>query len=56
MIFDEYHFGAWKDSAKKLFESDEEDVEDEVEKRGGGGERLDETWLPITATRYLYLS
>ena len=56
VVFDEYHFGAWKDSAKKLFESDEEDVEDEVEKRGGGGERLDETWLPITAARYLYLS
>ena len=56
VVFDEYHFGAWKDSAKKLFESDEEDVEDEVERRGGGGERLDETWLPITAARYLYLS
>jgi len=52
VVFDEYHFGAWKDSAKKLFEIDEDEVEGEER----GGERLDETWLPITASRYLYLS
>lgn len=55
VVFDEYHFGAWKESAKKLFEIDEDDI-GEVEKDGGLGERLDETWLPITAKRYLYLS
>ena len=54
VVFDEYHFGAWKDSAKKLFEVEEDEVEAEGEERSG--ERLDETWLPITATRYLYLS
>ena len=54
VVFDEYHFGAWKDSAKKLFELEEDEVEGEGEERSG--ERLDETWLPITATRYLYLS
>ena len=53
VIFDEYHFGAWKDSAKKLFESDDEESESEAP---AGLERLDETWLPITAKRYLYLS
>jgi hypothetical protein len=53
VIFDEYHFGAWKESAKKLFEGDEEDVEGEST---SSIERLDETWLPITAARYLYLS
>lgn len=53
VVFDEYHFGAWKDSAKKLFESDEEDVDGETP---AGIERLDETWLPITTSRYLYLS
>ena len=53
VIFDEYHFGAWKESAKKLFESDEEDVDGES---ASSIERLDETWLPITAARYLYLS
>jgi len=54
VVFDEYHFGAWKDSAKKLFESDEEDVE--PDNAAGSGDRLDETWLPISASRYLYLS
>ena len=53
VVFDEYHFGAWKDSAKKLFDMDDEDVEEALP---ASGERLDETWLPITATRYLYLS
>ena len=53
VIFDEYHFGAWKDSAKKLFESDDEESENEAP---SGLERLDESWLPITAKRYLYLS
>ena len=52
VVFDEYHFGAWKDSAKKLFEVEEDEVEGEER----SGERLDETWLPITAMRYLYLS
>lgn len=54
VVFDEYHFGAWKDSAKKLFELEEDEIEAEGEERSG--ERLDETWLPITAMRYLYLS
>ena len=53
VIFDEYHFGAWKDSAKRLFEADEEDIDDAMP---AAGERIDETWLPITAARYLYLS
>lgn len=53
VIFDEYHFGAWKESAKRLFEADEEDVDETVP---ASGERIDETWLPITASRYLYLS
>ena len=53
VVFDEYHFGAWKDSAKKLFDMDDEDVEEALPT---SGERLDETWLPITADRYLYLS
>ena len=33
---------------------EEDEVEGEGEERSG--ERLDETWLPITAMRYLYLS
>ena len=53
VVFDEYHFGAWKDSAKKLFDMDDEDVEEALP---ANAERLDESWLPITANRYLYLS
>lgn len=55
VIFDEYHFGAWKDSAKKLFEQDEDSYEDDMSKYDAGN-AYDETWLPITTTYYLYLS
>ena len=55
VIFDEYHFGAWKDSAKKLFEFDE-DIYDEDLAKYDSSNAYDETWLPITATYYLYLS
>ena len=53
MIFDEYHFGAWKDNAKKLFEEPDEEVEQDNKTDANA---LDESWLPITADRYLYLS
>ncbi len=53
-VFDEYHFGAWTENAKKLFaDQDEEKEEKEVT---DASELLDETWLPITANQYLYLS
>lgn len=55
VIFDEYHFGAWKDSAKKLFEQDEDIYEEDLSKYDAGN-AYDETWLPITTTYYLYLS
>ncbi len=54
VIFDEYHFGAWRERAKDLFEA-----EDEAERReafGEGLEYFDEEILPITASHYLYLS
>lgn len=54
VVFDEYHFGAWKDSAKKLF--DMEDEEAEPVTKTDTANALDESWLPITADRYLYLS
>ena len=54
VVFDEYHFGAWKDSAKKLF--DLEDEEAEPDSKTDTANALDESWLPITADRYLYLS
>ena len=57
VIFDEYHFGAWKDNAKKLFEQEDEDAYDsENLEQYERGNACDETWLPITANYYLYLS
>lgn len=55
VIFDEYHFGAWKESAKQLFEADEDTYEDDLSKYDRGN-AYDETWLPITTRYYLYLS
>lgn len=61
VIFDEYHFGAWRDSAKKLFENeDEEHIYDdemsESDKANNAANAIDETWLPISTKYYLYLS
>jgi hypothetical protein len=68
VIFDEYHFGAWRDSAKELFEGeDAAEAKKEVANEYGGvlddfEENLDELngseddFLPITTKAYLYLS
>ena len=57
VIFDEYHFGAWKENAKKLFEQDDEDDYDsENMEQYSRADAYDETWLPITTDHYLYLS
>jgi len=54
VIFDEYHYGAWRENAKELFEA-----EDKKEKRFAEGQGLadfDERILPIKTQAYLYLS
>jgi hypothetical protein len=54
VIFDEYHYGAWRESAKELFEA-----ENSAEAHFGEGEGIqdfDEDILPITTHHYLYLS
>ena len=57
VIFDEYHFGAWKENAKKLFEQEDEDNYDSEDlEKYDRGNAYDETFLPITTTYYLYLS
>ena len=53
VVFDEYHFGAWTDNARKLFTAQDEEKEEMIKE---DVELLDETWLPITANQYLYLS
>ena len=55
VIFDEYHFGAWKDKAKNLFVQDEDKYEDDMSGYVNGN-TVDENDLPITTNYYLYLS
>ena len=68
VVFDEYHFGAWRETAKELFEGEEEAVakkEAKIEYAAeleGVNEDLgvlsekETEFLPITTKAYLYLS
>lgn len=66
VVFDEYHFGAWRDSAKELFEGEEEAVVKKELKYAKELEIVNEDlsvlsekeseFLPITTKAYLYLS
>ena len=60
VVFDEYHFGAWRDSAKKLFQQEDEDeyeaLDIESYKKEESGDAYDESFLPITTSYYLFLS
>ena len=58
IVFDEYHFGAWRDTARKLFldEDEEEDFDSEEYAKREAGNAVDEDALPITTDRYLFLS
>ena len=61
VIFDEYHFGAWRDSARELFEA--EDVKERNDNMNSVAEIVgdsfaqgDDDFLPITTGGYLFLS
>ena len=54
VIFDEYHYGAWRESAKELF--DAEDKKEISFAEGEGMDYFDEANMPITTAHYLYLS
>jgi hypothetical protein len=68
VVFDEYHFGAWRDTAKELFEGEEEAVAKKEAKLeyAASLEHVNEDlselsekeseFLPITTKAYLYLS
>ncbi|HYU46367.1 MAG TPA: hypothetical protein VEK84_09340, partial [Terriglobales bacterium] len=66
VVFDEYHFGAWRDTAKELFEGEEEAVAKKELKYVADLEAVNEDlgvlsekeaeFLPITTKAYLYLS
>ncbi len=54
VVFDEYHFGAWRDKSKELF--DGEDKKEIKLLTGEGIDFFDEDLMPITTDHYLYLS
>lgn len=54
VILDEYHYGAWRENAKELFEA--EDKKEIEFGEGEGVEDFDEDVMPITTDTYLYLS
>ncbi len=63
VIFDEYHFGAWNENSKKLFEQEAEDERDTFEDAGdtalgcaNTGNEVNEGDLPIVTRFYLFLS
>ncbi|MGJ3648745.1 DEAD/DEAH box helicase family protein [Sphingomonas sp. GlSt437] len=68
VVFDEYHFGAWRDTAKELFEGEEAAVAKAETKLEYAGElevvnedlgelsEAEAEFLPITTRAYLYLS
>ena len=68
VVFDEYHFGAWRDTAKELFEGEDDAVASKETKLEYAGEldginedltvlsNQETDFLPITTRAYLYLS
>ena len=50
VILDEYHYGAWREGAKDLFENETPDF------TNTGLDLFDEDLMPITTKHYLYLS
>ena len=56
VIFDEYHYGAWNDNAKGLFNDLYEEGKDEDLKYVDKSEKIDEDIIPITTDSFLYLS
>lgn len=56
VIFDEYHFGAWKENARAPFLMEDEEEEYTAALSDNSGNTCNEQDLPITADGYLYLS
>jgi len=68
VVFDEYHFGAWRDTAKELFEGEDDAIakkETKIEYADGLDHMNEDLtvlseketeFLPITTKAYLYLS
>ncbi len=52
VIFDEYHYGAWREKSKDLFEGEDKEADMDM----GDIKEFDEGILPIETDHYLYLS
>lgn len=52
VIFDEYHYGAWREKSKDLFAGEDKEVDMDL----GNVKDFDEDILPIETKHYLYLS
>ncbi len=56
VVFDEYHYGAWRENAKDLFEKEQYENEKTEEWEFENPDYFDEELLPISTSHYLYLS
>ena len=61
VIFDEYHFGAWRDTARELFEAEDtkeqkDNISNVAEIVGDNFAQGNDDFLPITTSGYLFLS
>lgn len=62
VVFDEYHYGAWRERSKELFEKDDvvkKQIEEQrhiLNEEGYKDFQFSEDILPITTNHYLYLS
>lgn len=52
IVIDEYHFGAWRDTARELYDPEDSDLAENEEPE----EQITEEDLGLTAAHYLYLS
>ena len=57
VVFDEYHFGAWRDNAKDLFEKEDfdKDISNKIFDDNQNANDMEQI-MPITTSFYLYLS
>lgn len=60
VIFDEYHYGAWRENTKKLFEKPDEEVDVDFDmekyKNDEADNAYNESFIEITTDHYLFLS
>ena len=56
VVFDEYHYGSWREKAKELFEAEDKKEIKFATGEGEGIDYFDEEEIPITTDGFLYLS